>query len=169
VHGKKKFCWLEKLRDADDVSTLMGTDEPCFLPDRFCTCFVYLNDVPEGGCSRWTCDDPVDFLFEAGLPTLGEWLDKAVPDLGRRRSPPVNVRVTPKEGMAVLHFPCTTPQYMCLTDPLGFHEGEPAITPKFIVQQFIWPAPVGVSETSSKLGYDSNGCPLELQPAVALE
>ena len=44
--------------------------------------------------------------------------------------------------MAVVHFPCTTCEYYCLPDLMADHEGEEALDPKFICQQFIWSKPI---------------------------
>jgi len=144
--AKLKEPWCSRLCNAS-VSTeeLTGAAEPCFLSDRLCTVFVYLNDVPRGGRTQF-----LDLKGRAGfddlrahwLPKLGERLGKEVPS---HSTDSVNIMtelsVTPKSGMAVVHFPCTTKEYMCLPDFSANHAGEDAIDPKFILQQFIWSGP----------------------------
>jgi len=46
--------------------------------------------------------------------------------------------IAPEEGMAVLHFPATTSQTGGYTDYNAYHEAEPAIDDKWIVQQFVY-------------------------------
>ena len=48
------------------------------------------------------------------------------------------VRVRPRKGMAVIHFPSTTLATGGLTDPNAAHESEPAVDTKYIAQTFIW-------------------------------
>jgi len=128
-----------------NLNQLVSDGEPHFIPDVHCTVFVYLNDVSAVGSTRWITEDNVDRLFELTIPKLGEKLGKAFPDLPRARKPAVDLRVAPKAGMAVMHFPCTSMDYGCLVDPLSTHEGEQAIQPKFIVQQFIKARPLAES------------------------
>mmetsp|Transcript_69466 Transcript_69466/g.208498 ORF Transcript_69466/g.208498 Transcript_69466/m.208498 type:complete len:777 (+) Transcript_69466:88-2418(+) len=52
------------------------------------------------------------------------------------------VSITPRAGMAVVHFPSTTAEFKCFPDLRTQHEGEPAVALKFIAQQFIWSSPV---------------------------
>merc|ERR1711998_814248 len=45
-----KEPWCSRLCDASaSAEELTGAAEPCFLSDRSCTVFVYLNDVFRGG------------------------------------------------------------------------------------------------------------------------
>ena len=46
--------------------------------------------------------------------------------------------IVPRAGLAVVHFPTTTSEFKCFPDPRTQHEGEPAVSVKFIAQQFIW-------------------------------
>ena len=44
--------------------------------------------------------------------------------------------------MAVVHFPCTTPEHLgpSHVDPNAAHESEEAVARKYVVQQFVWAA-----------------------------
>ena len=57
-----------------------------------------------------------------------------------RDSPGVDI--APEAGMAVIHFPATTPATCGYTDRNVFHAGSPAADTKFICQQFIYSHPV---------------------------
>jgi hypothetical protein len=75
---------------------------------------------------------------------VGKKLGKDVPEASELpASSATEFRVVPKAGMAVLHFPCTVEEYCCLKDPLADHEGEEAVSPKYICQQFLWSTPYG--------------------------
>ena len=124
-----------------NAELLFGGGTPSFVPDRFCTVFLYLNDVKEGGRTTWSSNHDVDPFFSEDLPGLAEKLGKTFPDLPPARSSD-GLELTPKAGMAVVHFPCATLEYCCLADSLADHAGAAAIDPKFIVQQFIWAAPL---------------------------
>ena len=147
-YGKGQFFRSHSDVKADlsrhNLNQLLGEGEPRFVPDVFCTVFVYLNDVPEGGCTRWRTDDSVDRLFEMTLPKLGEKVGRAFSLKARNAT--TDVKVKPKAGMAVVHFPCTKFDHGCLVDPLGNHEGEEAVHPKFIVQQFIKARPLAEAQ-----------------------
>jgi len=56
--------------------------------------------------------------------------------------------IVPKAGMAVVHFPATTQQYMCIPDLNTLHEGAAATAPKYIIQQFIWSVPINAESTA---------------------
>ena len=52
------------------------------------------------------------------------------------------VNVAPEAGLAVVHFPSTTPETGGITDRNAMHEAETAVDTKFICQQFIFSHPV---------------------------
>ena len=136
----KREWWERLVSGKESAEQLKATGEH-MLPERFCTVFIYLNDVAEGGCTRWKSRYATDDLYDAVLPKLGETFGKKVPGVPKSRSEAtMDVTVQPKAGMAVVHFPTTTPEYMGLWDPLAVHESEDAVDPKYIVQQFIWSA-----------------------------
>jgi len=135
-----KHPWLVRLYAGNENAeqlTAAGEND-CFMPDRFCTVWIYLNDVEEGGHTCFHSSFAKDDLYETTLPLMGTVLGKASPGVPNTRSKKVNLRVKPKAGMAVIHFPTTTKEYMCVADPLALHEGEEALDPKYILQQFIW-------------------------------
>lgn len=53
-----------------------------------------------------------------------------------------SLSIVPRAGCAVVHFPTTSAKYHCVIDERTRHASEPAISPKFIVQQFIWSCPL---------------------------
>ena len=53
----------------------------------------------------------------------------------------LDLLVTPRRGMAVVHFPSTTLATGGLSDPNARHEGAPAVSTKYVAQTFIWNAP----------------------------
>jgi len=122
------------------------------VAERFCSVFVYLNDVGRGGRTTF-CDvdgdsghaDPLASApridkFEGDLDAVraGRAMEPATPGCAPARA----LSITPQEGMAVVHFPATTAEYLCMPDMSTRHEAEPAISPKFITQQFIWSLPL---------------------------
>jgi len=110
-----------------------------FLPNRLCTFFLYLNDVPEGGQTTWKSSN--NYLYKTNLKNMCWKLEKPFPDrLAERPNVTMDLKVTPKKGMAVIHFPSTTPEYNSVADHLADHASEDAISPKYILQQFIWSA-----------------------------
>jgi len=138
-----KWPWVQRLVAANETAEqLTGPGETCWYDDRICTVWIYLNDVSTGGCTRWQTSDAdaySDVLFESMLPQMGRILGKAVPDVPTTRSNgTVDFSVRPKAGMAVVHFPATVKEYMCLADLMTYHESEVAVDPKYIMQQFIW-------------------------------
>jgi len=50
----------------------------------------------------------------------------------------------------VIHFPTTTQEFFGLYDKLAEHEGEPAVDPKYILQQFIYWEPLDTALESYK-------------------
>jgi len=113
--------------------------------DRFCSVFLYLNDVAEGGRTTFSNAKQDQLLtdiagaFDAlrGVDTpavAGSMIDQA--------GGAASLRIVPRRGMAVVHFPTTTAEYGCLPDVRTTHESEPAVAPKFIAQQFIWSSPL---------------------------
>jgi hypothetical protein len=117
-------------------------------PDRFCSVFIYLNDVAEGG--RTTFSKLQDGKDGSPVPLairFVEWL-KGEPRRGYKpaQSEEHSLRIVPLAGMAVIHFPTTVSEYGRLPDYSTMHESELAISPKYIVQQYTVPpicAPVG--------------------------
>jgi hypothetical protein len=104
-------------------------------PDRFCSVFIYLNDVAQGGRTTFSkvqdghvvreMGDAIDSLRGTTGPTH-------TPVAGGHQHP---LRIEPRAGMACIHFPTTVPSYRCLADFSTTHESEAAISPKYIVQQ----------------------------------
>jgi len=62
--------------------------------------------------------------------------------LPKSRSKSEDLVIKPKAGTAVIHFPSTTQEYYGMPDNLSVHEGEPAVDPKYILQQFIYWEPL---------------------------
>jgi len=119
--------------------------QACFMsktPERFCTVWIYLNDVEKGGNTRFHSSTPEDALYQAFLPKLGKVFQKKIPGLPKSRSKSEDLVIKPKAGTAVIHFPSTTQEYYGMPDNLSVHEGEPAVDPKYILQQFIYWEPL---------------------------
>jgi len=113
--------------------------------DRFASVFIYINDVPEGGRTIFSKLNTGSVINEQceNLDVLRERVPSHVL-LSRQPASPASVStaastrsITPRAGMAVLHFPTTTPDYLCLPDMSTMHESEPAVAPKYIVQQYV--------------------------------
>jgi hypothetical protein len=69
----QKEQWCRRLCESNEgAEQLTGTGEPCFDSDRFCTVFIYLNDVPEGGRTRWLQLNSSNILHERWLPQMGK-------------------------------------------------------------------------------------------------
>jgi len=119
--------------------------------DRIVTIFVYLNDVTKGGRTRFLSfgKDPV--VYETILPALAKHLPVEERMAAREAAPAAaatrggSLDVTPVKGRVVLHFPTARRELGCLPDYNAAHEGEEAIDPKFILQQFIWSTAVDPS------------------------
>jgi len=141
--GVYKKEWTQRLLNGKETNEqLTAEGEACFLPDRFCTVWIYLNAVSEGGKTRFH-SSAADELCNQGkvLPQLGKICGKDIPGLPKNRSKPKDLWITPKAGMAVIHFPSTTTEYYGMVDTLADHEGEAAVDPKYILQQFIFSEP----------------------------
>jgi len=145
--GHLKQPWIERLMDESATAQqLTAPGAAGFLPDRICTVWIYLNDVNEGGCTRFHSSEPdfdqptcrPDFLYSQALPRMGKVLGKDVPGAPKIRSKAKDLLVKPKAGMALVHFPTVTKEYMCHPDLLVTHESEVAVDPKYILQQFIY-------------------------------
>eukprot|EP00802_Teleaulax_amphioxeia_P022507 Tamp_22961.p1 GENE.Tamp_22961~~Tamp_22961.p1 ORF type:complete len:320 (+),score=59.05 Tamp_22961:3-962(+) len=170
--NEKMWAFAAKLADVHDD----GVQDPCSWPSRFCTLFIYLNDVESGGCTcfRWLDGSdsmPGAAIFEqsiAGLPTspptnpvhpannlanrqsTGTHQVNAHSPPTKEQTSPTNKEdlvIKPRAGMAVVHFPTTSLEAHCIPDPRTMHESEIADDTKFIVQQFIWPVPLDVDQT----------------------
>jgi len=140
------YNWDRLMDGSATAQELTASGAAGFLPDRFCTVWVYLNDVNEGGCTRFYSSDPHDGLYGTALPRMGEVLGKDVPGVPKTRSKAKDLLIKPKAGMAVVHFPTTTKDYMCMPDPLVTHESDVAVDPKYIWQQFIYSEPLNIVE-----------------------
>jgi len=133
-----RIPWVKRLVEGKETAEqLTAPGEACFMPEKFCTVWIYLNSVGEGGNTRFHCSEPDDDLCGMLLPQLGKVFGKQVPGLPKTRSKSKNLSIKPKAGTAVIHFPTTTQEYFGLYDGLAIHEGEPAVDPKYILQQFI--------------------------------
>jgi len=155
---RKLRCW--KAVTARAPSEAAATFDAAFektglgrLPERFCSVFVYLNDVATGGRTTF-CDVDSDGHGGHGDPLVcAPRIDKFADDLdavraGRAFEPATAgcaaaraLSIAPRAGMAVVHFPATSAEYLCMPDMSTIHEAEPAISPKYITQQFIWSSP----------------------------
>ena len=100
------------------------------------TVFVYLNDVQKCGRTRWrwTTDDPS--FYDNPSP----WNLNKIP--WSHPNDDAGIDITPEAGLAVLHFPATTPETGGITDRNAIHEAEEAVDTKFITQQFIFSHPM---------------------------
>mmetsp|Transcript_46678 Transcript_46678/g.77225 ORF Transcript_46678/g.77225 Transcript_46678/m.77225 type:complete len:343 (+) Transcript_46678:145-1173(+) len=150
----EKSAWLQRMAahvgSGGDPSEMTRAAEPCHWPARICTILIYLNDASEGGCTTFTFKDIAgestverDCKFSQVLSLISRLmgLDQQPPSYRSSSHPnPKPLRIVPKKGMAVVHFPATGPWCMCLPDTSSVHEAETAVTPKFIAQQFIWPS-----------------------------
>jgi len=137
--GEKMWAYAARLAGVDED----GVQAPCGWPSRFCTLFIYLNDVESGGRTRFLWLDGADAMPGAGI--FAQCLE---PLTGGSATPSTaaSLSITPRAGLAVVHFPCTAPAAEtggdCIPDPRAMHESEPAVDDKFIVQQFVWPVSV---------------------------
>ena len=117
---------------------------PCGAPNRTVTAFLYLNDVETGGNTVFNNLGGEKFdkrleLFDSLDALRGRERVQLPPRTAAARE---SLSIAPREGMLVIHFPSSTREYMCVTDPTTRHESEDAVQPKYIVQQFISSAPV---------------------------
>ena len=108
------------------------------------TVFLYLSDCVMGGRTRFRWLDGLDSIPGAGI--FSQCIESSAGSSGicdQKRPADAELSITPRAGMAVLHFPTTTHQSGgCIPDPRTLHESEPAGDTKLIVQQFIWPVPI---------------------------
>lgn len=147
-HVQEKLDWLAELTASSASGSipeetrrkLLDPNGALRVHSRFITGFLYLNDVDEGGQSIFNdLKNEPDFYsrvaaFEAlhGRPPLNLPPLSDVPSASAE-----TISVKPQTGMMVIHFPSTNRQYGNLRDPNTMHEGETAIKPKYMVQQFI--------------------------------
>ena len=103
--------------------------------NRVCTVFIYLSDCDEGGRTVWNWTD-----YDSGGGLGRRFYDEPGPGHGRTNAEGAGVpcTVSPREGLAVIHFPATTARSGGFTDYNAYHAAEPAVTEKWIAQQFIW-------------------------------
>ena len=132
--NEKMFAHSARLADVDED----GVQDPCSWPSRFCTLFLYLNNVVKGGRTRflWMDGDSLPgsrILLQAMETASGSSATHATC---------CDLSIEPRAGMAVIHFPSTNLESGCVPDPRTMHESEAAIDQKYIVQQFIWPLPI---------------------------
>ena len=138
--------WFNELLEAtkggkeladEERGRLLEPDAGGSVPNRFITAFVYLRDVKEGGCTTFCSMDKMPDFYEK-LEAIDTLQSRTPASLPPRSAPPKQkISIQPRAGMLVIHFPSTTSKYGCLTDPNTAHEGEDAVDPKYIVQQFI--------------------------------
>jgi hypothetical protein len=145
-------------RDLCDPTTPGG------WPSRCCTVFIYLNDVQQGGCTTFPwCNEPevafyLDLTKDRGDPaklnaalltryaaTRQKFFSKI---MRRERPESTGLSIRPKAGMAVLHFPSLSAEHVGLPDLAAAHESEDAVSPKYIIQQFIWSSPLAPDDAS---------------------
>ena len=136
--NEKMWAFAAKLAEVDDE----GVQDPCRWPSRFCTLFLYLNDVNEGGrtCFRWLDGSggiPGGNIFEQCIQALpGKTPDEPHAHImgsyssANRSSPSASgvdpreeallteLHIKPRVGMAVVHFPATTLACNCIPDPV---------------------------------------------------
>lgn len=135
--GEKLWAYSARAADVDDEDV----QAPCGWPSRFVTLFLYLNDVADGGCTRFgwldgTDSIPGSAIFTRALEERGSQTDGG-------GSSSTEVRLAPRTGLAVVHFPSSTSSGGgCCPDPRTMHESERAVDTKFIVQQFMWPCAI---------------------------
>jgi hypothetical protein len=98
------------------------------LPDRFCTVFVYLNDVAEGGRTTFVNlhNNDIATVVAANVDAVRTGATHSRASKSQARS----LSIVPRSGMAVVHFPTTTSEYLSWTDPNTDHESEDAVLPK---------------------------------------
>ena len=121
---------------------LLSNQEPCWWPARNITVWFYLNSVPDGGQSIFKHLQTPGAEYYKQLGSLYRDLGISATPYAAHGSESKMLSFEPKAGMAVVHFPATKEQYMCLPDPNTLHEGATAIAPKYIAQQFIWSSPL---------------------------
>ena len=139
--NEKMFAHSARLADVDED----GVQDPCGWPSRFCTLFIYLNDVLEGGRTRFLWLDgedsvPGSSIFVQAMRAAGGGSGEEA--AASPKTPCRDLSIAPRTGMAVIHFPSTTMETGCVPDPRTMHESETAVDRKYIVQQFIWPLPI---------------------------
>ena len=136
-------------------------------PDRV---FADLNSCEEGGrtCFRWMDSEPGFYARQRtrmsctalGMPLqLVSWLEELAA-LPWRLAPSLSMSggrqgrelcITPKQGMAVIHFPCTAAHAGLVPDYNADHESEPAADVKYVCQQFIWSTPMDSPDVDAQL------------------
>ena len=107
--------------------------------NRICTLLVYLNTVESGGRTRWRWlkQDGGEFYSTPPRP-----LDKRSRRWTNEPDDSTAVNIAPEQGMAVLHFPATTPETGGFPDRNSAHEAEEAGETKLVAQQFIYSRPI---------------------------
>ena len=129
----------------DERRTTVGCLPALHQPNHntLLTCFVYLNNVDQGGC---TCFPNIG--IHTGRNGLSFYTHPAPMDSTQRpdgsawdwdyRTTNQPLRVQPEQGMAVLHFCSLLPQHGGITDGNTFHVAEPPAMgeEKYVSQQF---------------------------------
>ena len=143
----KKNAWAQRCRTQQLAERggdeLLAAHEPCWWPARCVAVWFYLNDVPEGEGGR-----TLFTRLQAPGAEYYRQVSSLCRGLGDRDAPPhlgcgsasAALSLVPRAGMAVVSFPATLPRWYGLPDPNTLHEGETAVAPKFIGQQFAWSA-----------------------------
>jgi len=136
---EKLWAHAAKLADVDEDDV----QEPCTWPSRFCTVFLYLNDVENGGRTR--------FLWLNGEDTIpcGKIFIESIGSPPTAVSTHTELNFEPVAGTAIVHFPTTVFENGCIPDVRTMHESEHAIDEKYILQQFIWPLPIDGKSTKN--------------------
>jgi hypothetical protein len=99
------------------------------------TIFVYLNDVAAGGGGR------TRFRWVGSVPSF--YTQPAPSGMRCTRLAPDHeqLSIQPERGMAVVHFPATSPASGGVTDRNASHESEELLlrgVSKWVCQQFVW-------------------------------
>ena len=96
--NEKMWACAARLAEVDED----GVQEALEWPSRFCTLFIYLNDVRKGGrtCFRWLDGSglPGGKLFDQSIQALHSETDETSPPL---KDENVELNIEPRAGMAV--------------------------------------------------------------------
>jgi len=113
--------------------------------NRFLTVFVYLNDCKEGGCTTFPRigihygEGGESFYDRPGPFNCSIERDGSTFNMANAiKQHCSTIRVAPRRGLAVIHFPSLTPEHGGTVDGNVTHCSEPAVDTKFICQQFIY-------------------------------
>ena len=142
--GQEKKEWFKALREACDTGELTDATRARLLDpagalsisNRFCTAFLYLNDVADGGKTTFTQlnADPAFYGHLAAVEALRGRSPLELPPRAelsgqfRAQREAGRLTIKPRMGMVVVHFPSTIPEYGCLLDRHAprWHKSAPA-------------------------------------------